>query len=66
MYQAVASHPGIKKLYQDRLIEDNVISLDECKNFEKNIEKLLSKESLLHTILLQSLMNQCGLIGIPT
>ena len=66
MYQAVASHPGIKSFYQDRLIEDNVISLDECKNFEKNIEKLLSKESLLHIILLQSLMNQCGLIGIPT
>ena len=51
MYQAVASHPGIKKLYQDRLIEDNVISLDECKNFEKKYRETIEQgESVAHNL----------------
>ena len=51
MYQAVASHPGIKKLYQDRLIEDNVITLDECKNFEKKYRETIELgESVAHNL----------------
>jgi 2-oxoglutarate dehydrogenase E1 component len=36
MYQAIKNHPSVKDKYQEHLIQDNVLSADDCDEIQKN------------------------------
>jgi 2-oxoglutarate dehydrogenase E1 component len=51
MYQAIKNHPSVKDKYQERLIQDSVISKDDCDEIQKNYRTSIEQgDSVAHNL----------------
>lgn len=47
MYRFIRTHPGVRKLYADRLVAENVITADEAKRMDDECQSLLDQGELV-------------------
>ncbi len=51
MYQAIKNHPSVKDQYQERLIQEQVLSLKDCDEMQKNYRTSIEKgDNVAHNL----------------